>query len=735
MSRTRRGLRVEKLDERILLARDSVYISEFLANNDSALADKDGYYSDWIELHNPTPETVNLSNWALTDSPDDHAKWRFPAITIPANGYQIVYASGNNRRSPTDELHTNFKLSTDGEYLALVRPDQSIADEYEPAYPPQFSDISYGPTSTEISLAPRDAVRTFKIPTENDSRDASWRENVAYDDSAWQQARGAIGYSLPGLDNGGFEQQDLSSWQNRGPVDVVDDEFGLAPTNGNYMAVATTKDSSATRAGAEFYLGIPRSSLDTVNVGDVQSVATIKREITVREGSVITFDWNFLTNELRNGDFAFAFVSDSTSILQLANPESTLFDSSAVGFAKETRFHQFTHVASTAGTYTLGIGVAQAIDLNADSALVIDNLQIDGTGDDGPSYESILDTRLPVEAIDNTSVWMRQEFQYDPRERLQDLQLRVQYDDGFVAFINGIPIASRNAPQTLAWNSAATKTHSNHDAMEFQDITVPNNVLVAGTNLLAIHGLNAASNTGDFLLDAELVAVSEPSNQPSFLLHPTPGGPNLSATFEAGFAEPVGFDHPHGYYDEPFLLAMSSVTSGATIYYTTDGSDPTGPTGRVYSDPILIESTTIVRAVVVRDGAASREFSTASYLFVSDTIKQSDSSAIAAGFPDTWPDYEMDPDVIGSDGQDLFGGKYTSVIEDALLSLPSMSLVLNREHLFGDQGIFDHPTSRGADWERPTSVELFDPDGTSGFQLNAGVRIHGGISRTSSDKQ
>jgi hypothetical protein len=41
-------------------------------------------------------------------------------------------------------LHTNFKLSADGEYLALFGPDGSAATEISPQFPPQFPDVSYG---------------------------------------------------------------------------------------------------------------------------------------------------------------------------------------------------------------------------------------------------------------------------------------------------------------------------------------------------------------------------------------------------------------------------------------------------------------------------------------------------------------------------------------------------------------------------------------------------------------
>src|SRR5882672_1030711 len=98
-------------------------ISEFMAANNGPLADEDGEFSDWIEIHNPGASSVNLGGWYLTDRTSDLTQWRFPGTNLAANGYLIVFASAKDRRVPGPPLHTNFRLSSSGEYLALVRPD------------------------------------------------------------------------------------------------------------------------------------------------------------------------------------------------------------------------------------------------------------------------------------------------------------------------------------------------------------------------------------------------------------------------------------------------------------------------------------------------------------------------------------------------------------------------------------------------------------------------------------
>lgn len=118
-------------------------ISEFVAANGNGARDRDGDTSDWIELFNTTPGPVNLSGWCLTDDPRELQRWCFPEVTLPAQGYLVVFASG--KRQPAGdvrELHTSFKLKASADYLGLVRPRGSIASEFE--YPDQKQDVSFG---------------------------------------------------------------------------------------------------------------------------------------------------------------------------------------------------------------------------------------------------------------------------------------------------------------------------------------------------------------------------------------------------------------------------------------------------------------------------------------------------------------------------------------------------------------------------------------------------------------
>ncbi|MEM7315235.1 MAG: sigma 54-interacting transcriptional regulator, partial [Planctomycetota bacterium] len=261
-----------------------------------------------------------------------------------------------------------------------------------------------------------------------------------------------------------------------------------------------------------------------------------------------------------------------------------------------------------------------------------------------------------------------------------------------------------------------------------------------GTNVLAIHGLNVTDSSSDMLMRPRLRSVTTPNlSDVGFFQVATPGAANLTPKRD-GFVEPVEFSVERGFYDDAFSLRLATATPAAEIYFTTDGSDPTPDNGVLYTSPILIDKTTVLKATGFRDDYFESGEVAHSYLFVNDIIRQNYQATLDAGFPTSWggvsPDYGMDPDVIGlfdsngnSLGGDNFGGAYADIIKDSLTAIPTLSIVMPNEDLFGIDGIYTNSLGEGTDWERETSFELIHADGTDGFQVNAGIRMQGGAFR------
>ncbi|MFW6348423.1 MAG: CotH kinase family protein, partial [Cyclonatronaceae bacterium] len=117
-------------------------INEIQASNAQTMADEDGEFEDWIELYNPTDEVISLNGFGLSDDAERPFRWEFPDISLEPGAFLLVWASGKNRRTPGQPLHTNFKISADGEPISLSAPDGQTADEIPPLE--LQPDISYG---------------------------------------------------------------------------------------------------------------------------------------------------------------------------------------------------------------------------------------------------------------------------------------------------------------------------------------------------------------------------------------------------------------------------------------------------------------------------------------------------------------------------------------------------------------------------------------------------------------
>lgn len=220
----------------------------------------------------------------------------------------------------------------------------------------------------------------------------------------------------------------------------------------------------------------------------------------------------------------------------------------------------------------------------------------------------------------------------------------------------------------------------------------------------------------------------------SYFDSPTPGQPNV----KADFLTPPTFSLQRGFYDSPAGLELLTVVEDGLIKYTLDGSEPGADNGLEYANTIIVDSTVVVRAVVMKAGSVSRA-TTHTYIFPA-TVKNQ--PKLPEGYPDNWgsfasiegtapADYEMDPEICQSPN-------YKDLIVPSLKAIPTISLATNKDNLFSPStdpengGIYIHTDASGglgAGWERPVSVEYLLPNNELGFQVNCGIKIHGGASR------
>jgi hypothetical protein len=354
----------------------------------------------------------------------------------------------------------------------------------------------------------------------------------------------------------------------------------------------------------------------------------------------------------------------------------------------------------------------------------------------GSSYEGNINTDVETAMFNQmASIYLRVPFVVEDPGLFAGLKLGMYFEDGFVAYVNGVEVARSNAPPSLTWNASATATRPEAAAVAvatFQITNLLSSLLVSGTNVLAIHGLNNGAASTKFLLQPTLEATLENGvtvEQLRYYSVPTPGGPNSNAFL--GFVADTKFSVDRGFYSSPFTVAITCPTAGVAIRYTTNGSTPSEVNGTLYTGPIPINTTTTLRAVAYRTGWRSSDVDTQTYIFVNHVLNQ---PAAPPGWPTTWAnnlaesanyaDYEMDPEVIGAPNN------LASAVRSALTNIPTLSLVTDLKHLFDPtNGIYARPREEGVLWERPVSAEMIYPDGRESFQINCGLRIQGAGSR------
>lgn len=224
----------------------------------------------------------------------------------------------------------------------------------------------------------------------------------------------------------------------------------------------------------------------------------------------------------------------------------------------------------------------------------------------------------------------------------------------------------------LVWASGKDRTGSElHTNFKLSALGEVVDLFTPGGQLVDSHKFGAQQQ------DISLARIPDGDGTFEKTAEPTPGGTNRRKT---PGSDALSFSLASGFFAGEVAVELASSLGNVTLRYTTDGSAVTVESDR-YSEPILLSTTTVIRARAFDDDTP-----------VSEDISQ------------------------------FYGIDYAG-------HLPVLSMATDEKNLHGGQGIFMHPEKKGRKWERPVSVNLVEHDG-SGFQINAGVRIHGAHSRS-----
>ena len=197
-----------------------------------------------------------------------------------------------------------------------------------------------------------------------------------------------------------------------------------------------------------------------------------------------------------------------------------------------------------------------------------DSAWLDGVSGIGYDYAGLIGLDVGVMRNNNQTVYTRIPFEVSDISEIDELTLRMKFEDGFVAYLNGVPVAGFNAddPENMSWNEGATATREDSIAEVFEDFDITELIgaLRTGNNMLAIHGLNTTLSSSDLLILPELTAtkietVDLPSMIEGYFYEPTPGRDNSSISINLGPAISNVTENPPRPYENEDLIITAEV--------------------------------------------------------------------------------------------------------------------------------------------------------------------------------
>ncbi|MGA2254755.1 MAG: lamin tail domain-containing protein, partial [Thermoguttaceae bacterium] len=756
-----RHLVLECLEERRLLSLNPI-ISEVDPGNKTGIVDALGNNADWLEIYNPDPTTaVNLSGWTVSyeKTGDTTSKtWTFANNVVLGPGeFRVIFCDSSDTSPNTEdavgELDTGFNLSKAGATVELINTSSAVISSL--TYPALSSDTSYGlaETVTETDLVAAGATATYYAPT-NNSLGTTWTQS-GFNDSSWASGPTGLGFAniVPGFATTLYQA-------NTGVVSSVAQAEAVISTPSEQTSVTNETESVLnfmdTGGGGHFGNDNPFPGM-TVGEGGQYYVlqATGTLQISASQAGYYTFgantddgftltisgaDFTTLTNATNSsGSDVMTYdglrgASDTLGTTYLAAgsyPINLVYFQNQGGASME---FFAAKESSAAGVTSFDATNSHLVGDTADGGLAVSSAPFNGTASNSGPFAAAIATNVKpaiqaaIAAAGGTSLYTRIAFNAANYASLSSLTLKMQYDDGYVAYLNGVEIASENAPSSPTWNSWANEeqtsdvqatTYENVDVSSFLNSATVGHLTATG-NVLAIQVLMSSATDTDMLVVPELAQMTSAIGGDHIFSTPTPGAANA-----LGDAQPdVTFSTVHGFFYAPFQVTLTPDIPGASIYYTTDNSAPSATNGTLYTKPITITTTTVLQAAMVV-GSNAGAYQTETYVFPDAVANQ---PAAPAGFPTVWNGTINGEDVAADYAMSPVPGYTVQQVINALSALPTMSIVTSNANMFGPSGIYSNSDNHNL--EVPGSFEYFNPlAGTTDFGSLAGLSMYGGVGR------
>ncbi len=646
-----------------------LYINEFMADNTSTISDEQGNFGDWIEIYNAGSTAVDLGGYFLWDDLDASDYWQIPTTnptvtTIPAGGFLLLWADGD----PEDgELHLDFKLSSGGESILLMAPDGTTQIDVI-TFEDLGSNISFGRTTDGGADFQEFITTTPGESNENTSSILFFPASINSEIETVNDDAIQYGISSGGVVIDGFGMTMTEVWSNQ-TIGLRFNEIYLpqgAVITEAYVQFTTKNPSNS--------IGPSSLSIKSETSGNAAPFEEVNFNLSDRLMSIDSVIWT--PEEWTLQDFAGEDqkTPNLASIIKEAIDQPSWTPGNSLALIISGTGQRSAHNFVSGFPSTIEIKAEIQVPTAPITGLLINEVAPNGT--DYPDKNGKFSDWIEIYNTNDFPVSLGGLFLTDDENNLSKWQ---------IGAVQNLP---PNGYATI-WADGDPETGGFHANFKLKEdgeklllVQALNNefVIIDSTTYQAVPFKGSTGRSADGASDWTLFG------------QPTPLAPNENAL--AWIAPPV-LSVDNGVFETAQTVEISHEDADATLYYTTDGSDP-DQTANVYTTAVTVDQTQSLRAIAYKTGAAPSQITTKTYLF------------------------------------------------DASPNLPVLMITTDPDNLWDDEnGIYTigtNGTSFGncpndtianfwQDWERPVHLTYYETNGETAFAVNGGMKISGNCSR------
>jgi len=621
-------------------AADALRINEVMSANDSAWYTEAGVTADWVELINTTNGTIDIEGYVLTQTADDTNRFIFPSTVLGPGEGVVVFCDSINRNTMGYEYHAPFAISKAGDTLMLFNPSGT-------------------------------AVDSVNVP--------SLQNNTSYsriDELNWE----ITADYTPGMANTAENHASITDVTVASPIMVTE-----------IMARNATYDTDGSGMYYD-YIELYNSSSGDIDLSGYH-LSDSRDDVmdwTFPEGTVIGAGQYMLVHAAgvdMNGLYTGFGLSSEGEMVVLSNEKGQLIQIVEFGLSSSDQAWSLDQDGTFKNTLPPTPGMANT---QESAALISDRFAAqNGIGvyitevaasTATAKYDWVEIYNATSSTIDLSGYGLSDD-SGTPRKWLFPAGTTLQPGEYMGVYCAGVPGVKENFPATDFALSAAGGYHltlSTPEGRVFDRIYMP----------MQYSEITYGRKTGE-------------SGRCYYFTNPSPIADNYGTSYARKAAEAT-YSVQGGTFDVGEVIYLElSAEPGDLIFYTTDCTEPTTES-MLYTGPIQITDTTIVRTRVFSDGALDSYMSCQSYLFgVDHTVRVVS---------------------LVSDPDGLFG--YESGI---LVKGPNAT----DKHPYGSM---NYGANFWMDWEREAHIEMFDVDGSVMISQECGIKLHGQYSRAEAQK-